>query len=364
MKYSYWLMNIEELGPVSLGRMLENGYRAKDIYDMPINKLEAISFFNKTQKKAIEKSRATFDIDKKYDELLKSDTTFLCREEGPFPGRLKNIPNPPYGIFFNGALPDEGRLCVGIVGARSCSTYGRMVALGIGKALAGEKIQVISGLARGIDSIGQKGAMEGGGDVFAVLGTGTDICYPSENIILYRQILERGGLISEYPPKTPGKPFHFPMRNRIISAFSDAIIVVEARKKSGSLITADLALEQGKDIFAVPGMIDSKLSIGTNELIRQGAHVFTSMEGFLEDISVTPLYDHKYGPKSKKEKITLVKSERVVYSILRLSPMGIDEIVSEAGLGYREALDGVLGLILKGLAMEVTKNNYIKSADI
>ena len=163
------------------------------------------------------------------------------------------------------------------MGARSCTPYGEKYALEYGKKLAECGIQVISGLARGVDGIGQRGALLGGGKTFAVLGSGVDVCYPKNHMGLYLDILEQeGGILSELPPGTPPLPQHFPRRNRIISALSDIVLVMEARERSGSLITADLALEQGKDVYALPGPVNSSLSQGCNRLIFQGAGILLS----------------------------------------------------------------------------------------
>ena len=195
-----------------------------------------------------------------------------CLVGGGIPGRLLPFRDRPAGLFVRGTLPAKDRFTAAIVGARSCTELGRQTAERLAFRLAEAGVQVISGLALGIDGAAHKGALEAGGKTFAVLGCGADRCYPRENYGLFHKMEIQGGVLSEFVPGTSPLPMNFPMRNRIISGLSDAVILVEAREKSGSLITADLALEQGKEVFAVPGRITS-LSRGCNRLIQNGAAV-------------------------------------------------------------------------------------------
>ena len=167
-----------------------------------------------------------------------------------------------------GKLPDENRPTVSIVGARNSSEYGKYAAKLFGERLAAAGVQVISGMARGVDGISQQSAIYAGGDSYGVLGSGVDVCYPEDNRRLYDSLITNGGVISEYLPGTQPKPQYFPQRNRIISGLSDVVLVIEAREKSGTLITVDMALEQGREVFAVPGRICDSLSYGCNSLIR------------------------------------------------------------------------------------------------
>ena len=193
-----------------------------------------------------------------------------CGEE-EYPKRLLKISDYPFGLYYKGSLPKENVPCVSIIGARECSEYGRKCAELFGKMLASYGVQIISGMARGVDGISQTAALAAGGTSFGILGSGVDICYPKENKKLYEELIEKGGVISELAPGTEAKSNFFPMRNRIISALADILLVVEARKKSGTYITVCQALEQGKEIFAVPGRITDGLSDGCNRLIEEGA---------------------------------------------------------------------------------------------
>lgn len=205
-------------------------------------------------------------------EKLKEKNIIYCSyyNEQLYPHRLRQIYRPPKHLYGKGKMPDQSRTAVGIVGARECTPYGRDMARMFGYRLAEAGVNVISGMARGIDGWAHQGALESGGETFAVLGCGVDICYPAEHRRLYNSIVKHGGILSEFPIEMKAKKIFFPLRNQIISGLSDGILVVEAKERSGSLITADAALEQGKDVFVVPGRIGDVLSEGCNRLIRQG----------------------------------------------------------------------------------------------
>ena len=252
----------------------------------------------------------------------------ICREEEHYPermGKLKGMPPVLWGI---GRLPEEHRPTVAIVGARRSTVYGNETARYFARELAGAGVQIISGLAWGIDGMAHEGALEAGGDTFAVEGCGVDICYPSGHRALYEKICETGGVLSEQPPGKPPLAHHFPARNRMISALSDLVLVVEAREKSGSLITADFALEQGKDVWAVPGRITDELSRGCLDLIRQGAGVADSPETILEALGIS---EKKAPLPEKNTKILLAKEENIVYSWIRLQPASLEELVRRTG---------------------------------
>ena len=207
-----------------------------------------------------------------------------CAEEA-YPHRLKDIADYPFGLFYIGSLPREDRPTVSIIGARECSEYGRKTAELFGKTLGSKGVQIISGMARGIDGISQSAALNVGGNSYGIVGCGVDICYPKENAELYNKLKINGGILSEYLPGTEPKANLFPARNRIISALADILLVVEARMKSGTYITVCQALEQGREIYAVPGRITDGLSDGCNRLIRDGAGIATSPEDILETLS-------------------------------------------------------------------------------
>lgn len=210
--------------------------------------------------------------------------SFITPFEKEYPDKLKNIPDAPAGLYVRGKVPVESEITVAVVGARDCSEYGRYVAEELGTFLGKSGVTVVSGMARGIDGISQWAALEAGGTSIGILGCGVDICYPARNSALFDRLSEQGTIISEYPPGTPPRPMNFPARNRIVSGLADAVVVIEARCRSGTLITVDMALEQGKEVFVVPGRVTDRLSDGCNRLIKQGAAIMLSPEELLEEL--------------------------------------------------------------------------------
>lgn len=209
---------------------------------------------------------------------------FITPLEKEYPDRLRNIPDAPAGLYVRGKLPVKKGVSVAVIGARDCSDYGKYVAEHLGAFLGRNSVTVVSGMARGIDGISQWAALEAGGTSIGVLGCGVDICYPAGNRVLFNRLLEQGTIFSEYPPGTPPRAMNFPARNRIVSGLADAVVVIEARNKSGTLITVDMALEQGKEVFVVPGRVTDRLSDGCNKLIKQGAEILLSPEELLEEL--------------------------------------------------------------------------------
>ena len=241
---------------------------------------------------------------------MEINSTIIYKEDSIFPEFLKNISDAPLALYCAGDISLLNRDCVAVVGARKCSEYGRQVALKIGETLAKNDIVTVSGMAEGIDASAHLGALKVGGKTIAVLGSGVDVCYPKCNKNLYDRIIDEGLIISEYPLGTKPKPFYFPRRNRIISAISKAVTVVEASSGSGSLITAEIAAEQGKEIIAVPGNINSTFSLGCNKLIADGASIMTVPEDVLRIIGVDPKLQ-------KEEFVEMGEDERKIFNMLK-----------------------------------------------
>ena len=233
--------------------------------------------------------------------LEKTGIKFISCMDLEYPKRLLQMEDYPFGLFYLGELPGQDERCVAVVGARMCTNYGKGMANEIGEMFARDGISLISGMAYGVDGMAQAACLNNQGRSYAITGCGVDICYPTDHMALYRKLAAGGGVISEYPPGTPVRAFHFPMRNRLISGLCECVIVVEAKKKSGSLITADLALDQGKDVLAIPGRITDPLSDGCNQLIAQGAGIVTSMEDIREHLGI----DSENMKKTKKITLSL-----------------------------------------------------------
>lgn len=287
--------------------------------------------------------------------------TYYGREDKCYPRRLRSLPRMPEGLYVRGSLPEEGRPSAAIVGARMCSAYGKQEAYDFAKVLALHGVDIISGLAYGIDASAHEGALAGGGKTHCVLGCGVDICYPRENYPLYREILKSGGgVLSEFPPKSAPAAWHFPIRNRIISGLADVVLVVEAREKSGSLITADYALEQGKAVFALPGRVSDALSRGCNYLIYQGAGIAFDPGCILEELGIE--YGRTSGAKEKCKKV-FDGDEENVYRHLEILPKSIGNLVAETELPVQKLARILVLLQSMGYAVEEPRNYWRKRPD-
>lgn len=286
-------------------------------------------------------------------------------DEERYPEKLKHIIDPPETLYVEGNVPDGTKPAVAIIGARNCSEYGRQVAREFGYYLAKEGVDIISGMALGIDAEAQKGALLGGGNSYGILGCGVDICYPRNNRDLYEQLKVKGGVISEHPAGTPPLAAYFPQRNRIISGLSDVVLVVEAKEKSGTGYTVRMALEQGKDVFAVPGRVTDAVSTGCNRLIAEGAGVAISPETVLEaakynfemngqrEIRKLMPVNHKSMEDSKKEKLKcLPKDEKEIVLMLNQRERTLEDILSFYETDVSTMMIKLLEMEQKGLIEE------------
>ena len=260
--YRYWLANIPGMTPSKYEFIYRNCSCAEELYMLSDRAIEKMTGLSQKDAQSIILSRKNWNLQQKWQELMESGAGFVSWEDDAYPEKLKIIAHAPYALYYVGKLPDESRKRVAIVGARGRSAYGSQVAGKLAKRLAEAKVDVISGMALGIDTDSHFGALDGKGDTYAVLGCGVDVCYPKSNQRLYEKITMCGGILSEYALHTPPLPAYFPQRNRIIAGLADYTVVIEARLKSGSLITADYAMEQGREVYALPGRITDELSQG------------------------------------------------------------------------------------------------------
>lgn len=281
-------------------------------------------------------------------------------QEG-YPEILLHLPDAPARLYVLGELPDPQKPAIAIVGARNCSTYGKNMAYEYARILALAGVQVISGLARGIDAAAHAGALAGGGKTFGVMGCGVDFCYPTSSRNLYHTMQQQGGILSEFSPGTPPLAYHFPMRNRIISGLAAGVLIVEAKEKSGSLITADAALEQGKTVFALPGRAGDLLSEGCNRLIYQGAIPAWKPEILLEEMNWEKKKEKMTKNPENEKKIVLAREDDLVYSCLDLNPKAVSQLQEETGLSSGSLLKSLYYLTAKNLAREVWQNYYIRT---
>ena len=282
----------------------------------------------------------------------------ISSKRAEYPQKLNNYPKMPEILFAKGNLPDAKKPTAAIVGARACSPYGRIQAFRYAKILSSAGVQIISGMAYGIDAEAHKGALEGGTPTYAVLAGGVDICYPSGNRPLYARILrENGGILSEQPPGMRARNYFFPARNRIISGLADLVLIVEAREKSGSLITAQWALDQGKIVYAVPGPVNEALSMGCHKLIYDGAGIAYSPEILLRELGLN--CENKVKSPEKND-LGLASDLKLVYSCLDLRPKSTDFLIQKTGLPPEKIGSLLLELKLSGLVREIGRHYYIK----
>lgn len=295
--------------------------------------------------------------------MKKKGVNYIYCGDPAYPGSLKNIFDPPPGLFVRGNVSFEGT-AVAIVGSRKATRYGLTVARKISGELARAGLTVVSGMARGIDTAAHMGTLDAGGQTVAVLGCGVDVVYPKENLKLMESIASSGAVISEFPLGSNPQPWHFPVRNRIISGLSGAVVIVEAALRSGALITADFALDQGREVFAVPGNITSEMSRGPNWLIRQGATPVENAGDIMETMGMERLFtveDSGKGHSRAASGVKLTPEEEVIRKLLSSAPSTLDMLVDGSGLSAQKVLAALTFLEMKGLARQLPGKLYILS---
>lgn len=355
-EYNDWLCNIEGIGGRKLKCLRRELGSARAVFFASENRLKKISGISKKDVHNIVESRQKYNSGYRAHNMTFHGMNCVTFFSDEYPGQCRELYAPPKRLFYKGSLPVEKRR-IAIVGARDCSLYGKEMARRFAAGLASGGAAVISGMARGIDGWAHQGALEAGGRTYAVLGNSVEICYPREHERLYRSIVRQGGVISEYPPGTEARPEFFPMRNRIISALSDGVLVVEARAKSGSLITADQALEQGKEVFVIPGRVGDVRSEGCNNLIKQGACLVTQPEEILEFLGVT-CSDQK--ENNRNFHIVLETKEKMVYDSLSFEPKHLNVLTDDLKLEQTAVMRCLLSLLKNGMIQEIGNHYYIK----
>ncbi len=363
-EYNFWLGNINNIGIKKIELLLQVFGSAEEIYFSSREEIETFQGeccpagmrFSDADVESLCNSRDPEKIHERYTKLEKNGIYFVSKEDERYPKKLRNIYNAPFGLYVKGRLPKEDESLLAIVGARDCTPYGKEMAKYLSGAIAKEGISIISGLARGIDTHAHEGALVNEGLTYGVMGCGIDICYPKENINLYMEMQRNGGIISEYAPGIQPIAGNFPMRNRIISGLCDRILVIEAREKSGSLITVDMGLEHGKDIYALPGKATDRLSDGCNNLIKMGAKLVTTPADILEDF--IPNYKQTMQDLKKNNKLLETKG-KIVYASLCLEPKHIEEIAIQTGFSMDILMEQLLLLELRGFVKQTMKNFYI-----
>jgi DNA processing protein len=301
------------------------------------------------------KSRAELNLDTQLARLAKQDVQVLTWDDADYPPRLLQIPDPPPVLYVRGQLMAEDQWALAVVGTRRASSYGRTVTQRLATDLAVNHVTVVSGLARGIDAEAHRAALQVGGRTIAVLGCGLDLIYPPEHRRLAREIVENGALVSEYPLGTRPEASNFPPRNRIISGLSLGVLVVEAGIKSGALITADYAADQGRDVFAVPGNLFVRSSAGTNRLIQDGAKLVTGAEDILEELNLMMVIEQA----EVRAVVPETETEAQLIQYLSLEPVHVDEISRRVGLPIADVTSNLALMELKGMVRQVGGMNYV-----
>ncbi len=389
LKYWIWLSQCKGLSHVEKLKLLTHFHSPEDIYFADEAELRMVEGLENHSLKGLTDKRLD-EAQKILDDCAKKELFVLTMADAAYPDRLRNMYDAPLLLYGKGAMPlfDE-EATVSVVGTRDSTPYGIKCAEQLGYGLAKEGAIVVSGLAKGIDAAAHRGALRAGGFTAAVLGCGVDVAYPAENQRLYEDIAAAGVLLSEYPPQTPPDGKHFPVRNRIISGLSVATVVVEAPERSGALITANMALEQGREVFAVPGPIDSDSSVGCNRLIRDGAGLVSCAWDILSE------YQNQFPHRLRKEEETLPHAPaptgeaeepaKAVVTVPQLNqaqrsyltddqikvlktldvekPMLMDDLAELSQIPIRRILSAVTMMEIDGFVRRVDANSFVRTVE-
>ncbi len=350
-----WLSMTPGVGAVSIRRLIDHFGDWRLVWEADAAEMQRGAGVRKRMAQSLSLARATFDPIRLRSELKTAGICYISQADAEYPAALLSIYDPPAGLFIIGTLPPTGDQALAVVGSRTSTTYGRAVTEKLIFALVAGGMTIVSGLARGIDTIAHKATLQAKGRTIAVLGSGLSQIYPRENVRLAQEIAGGGGaVISEWAPQTHASPQNFPIRNRIIAGLASGTLVVEAGEKSGSLITADQALEQGRDVYAIPGQITARSSAGTNRLIQQGAKLVITAADILEDYQLTP-------QPTPAEKTSLPPLDRDAQLLLRAfdeREKHLDQLLACTGLPPGALHTTLLRLQLQGCIVALPGNRF------
>jgi DNA processing protein len=358
------LASVPGIGHSKLRALIQKFGSAEHVFRASLLQLTSTDGFEqKTAEKILDSSKRDEAFAEDQIALIrKYKTQFISLWDPEFPENLKNIYDPPAYIYIRGTLEPADEYSVAIVGTREATPYGRHMAEVLSRELSLRGITTVSGLARGIDTIVHQASIRHGGRTLAVLGCGVDRIYPSENYKLAMEIIERGALISDYPMRTAPDAIHFPGRNRIISGLSLGTVIVEAPERSGALITAEYALEQNRELFAVPGNAVVPQAKGPNRLIRQGAKLVETVDDILSELE-SRLIRFRTPPVSKPA-VILPETEAKVFDCISTEPIHIDEISRQARMPVSETLSRLLNLEISGMVRQLAGMHFVKIQDL
>lgn len=336
IRYKLFLTAIESIGHSKIKQLIEYFGNEEEIWKASLAQIDYSKILTDNQFKEYERVKNHWDIEYGYENVKSKNVKTVFYGDENYPKRLNHISNPPYCLFYKGGLPDNNKPTVAIVGARNCSEYGRNMAGYYASGLASRGIQIISGMASGIDGIAGREAIKYKRS-YAVLGCSADICYPISNKSLYDDLCINGGVISEYYPGTKPIAHHFPIRNRIISGLADVVLVIEAKEQSGTMITVNMALEQGKEIYAVPGRVCDALSSGCNRLISEGAGVATTIDSIASYFEERQMLGEYENNTFELKKYIFTDGEKILVKYLKNKAYCIDELYMKVrDLGIEE----------------------------
>jgi DNA processing protein len=352
----YWVgfSRVPGIGPVRLRALLDHFGDIRRAWGASVATLQALGFDRRTIETFVT-LRSKVDLAAELERVFQLGVTILTWDSPDYPSLLRNIPDPPPVLYIKGELLPRDEWGLAVVGTRRATVYGREATRSLVSGLAASGVTIVSGLAYGIDTYAHRIALEAGGRTIAVLGSGIDIIYPAENRKLADLITHNGAIVSEYPLGTQPEGGNFPRRNRIISGLSLGVLVVEGSKRSGAMITADFAAEQGREIFAVPGNILNPQSAGPNQLIQQGAKLVTTIGDILEELNLTMVAEQA----EAREIIPDNETEAVLLEHLSTEPIHVDELGRATGLPISQVASTLTLMELKGKIRQVGGMNYV-----
>ena len=347
-----WLNSIRGVSNKTIDNLEKYYGKINFLWEASSNEINELKFLNDKIKSEIIKNKNIEYYSKQRQKIQQLDLKVLTVYDDNYPEHLKSIYNCPKVLYIKGEIKEEDSLSISIVGSRKATAYGRWAAAKFAEELAAMGITIVSGMAKGVDTVAHLGAIQAKGRTLAVLGSGVDVIYPKSNRQLYSNISSNGAVISEFPPGTQPLQYNFPQRNRIISGLSLGVIVIEAGEKSGSLITAHHAVEQGKDVFALPGNINSVYSKGTNLLIKDGAKILISLDDILEEIQILKDKCSYYNKKTVNYECLGVDEEKIVRSLVE-KPLHMDMISYSCNMNISKVTSLLTILEMKGIIKQL-----------
>jgi DNA processing protein len=360
LKYWVGFSRVPGIGPVRLRALLDHfGGDVGAAWQVSSATLRALGFDQRTVE-ALIGLRGQINLDAELQRAVDRGVQVITWDCPTYPGLLKAIPNPPPVLYVCGDLLPQDAWALGVVGTRQASVYGREATRTLAQGLAAGGVTIVSGLAYGIDTVAHRAALDAGGRTVAVLGSGVDVIYPTDNRGLAADIARQGAVVSEYPLGTKPEARNFPPRNRIISGLSLGVLVVEGSPRSGAMITAAYAVEQGREVFAVPGSILSRNSGGPSQLIQQGAKLVTSIGDILEELNLGMAVEQMEVRQAMPDNPT----EAHLMRFLSLEPLHVDELGRAAGLPINEVTGALALMELKGVVRQVGGMNYVLAREV